>query len=60
MEEALRLDSETVVHRIGGGEVANLRMKEKEATLDPPGISLFAGGSADQAAAQLTEAFPHA
>ena len=55
-----QLDAETVVHRVGGSEVDNLRLKEKETSLDPPGISVFAGGSPEEAASQLTEAFPHA
>ncbi len=46
------------VHRIGGGNVANLRLKSMEKKLIPPGISVFLGGSPQQAAAQLRRVFP--
>ena len=31
------------VHRIGGGDVENLRLKSKEMGLSPPGISVLLG-----------------
>jgi hypothetical protein len=50
--------SDTVVHRIGGKEIANLRLKPREQTLQPPGISLLAGGTPAEAAEQMRQAFP--
>jgi hypothetical protein len=50
--------SDTVVHRIGGKEIANLRLKPREQTLQPPGISLLVGGTAAEAAEQMRQAFP--
>jgi hypothetical protein len=49
---------DTVVHRIGGRDIANLRLKQKEQALSPPGISLLAGGSPAEAAEQTRQAFP--
>ncbi len=40
------------VHRVGGGDAANLALKPAEAKLNPPGISVLIGGTpADTAAA---------
>jgi hypothetical protein len=52
------LAPDTVVHRIGGGAVANLRLKLQEKALKPPGISVLLGGSAEAAAGQMRQAFP--
>jgi hypothetical protein len=52
------MDSDTVVHRIGGKEIANLRLKPREEALQPPGISLLAGGTPTEAAQQMRQAFP--
>jgi hypothetical protein len=52
------LAPETVVHRIGGGGVDNLWLKAPEKGLKPPGISVFRGGSGEQAADQVRHAFP--
>jgi len=49
---------ETVAHRIGGGAVANLRLKPREATLTPPGMSVLLRGTPAQAAEQMRQAFP--
>ena len=38
----------------------NLRLKPREATLDPPGISLLHAPSPGEAARQMREAFPAA
>lgn len=46
------------IHRIGGGNPENLRMKPKEAELDPPGISVLRASSPGEAARQIREAFP--
>ncbi len=48
------------IHRIGGSSVENLRLKPKEATLNPPGISLLQSPSPAEAARQMREAFPAA
>src|SRR5690348_9949782 len=52
------LAPETAVHRIGGGAVANLRLKPQEEALKSPGISVLLGGSAEAAAGQMRQAFP--
>jgi hypothetical protein len=48
------------IHRIGGGSVENLRLKPREAELNPPGISVLKAPSAGAAARQIREAFPEA
>ncbi len=48
------------VHRIGGASVENLRLKPKEATLDPPGISVLKAPTPGQAAAEIRTAYPDA
>src|SRR5918996_2571124 len=48
------------MHRIGGSGVENLRLKPREATLNPPGISLLHATSPGEAARQMREAFPAA
>lgn len=48
------------IHRIGGGSVDNLRLKPREATLSPPGISVVRCDAPAEAAAQMRAAFPHA
>jgi hypothetical protein len=52
------LPAATVVHRIGGGAIDNLRLKPAEKALSPPGISVLSGGSAEEAAEQMRQAFP--
>jgi hypothetical protein len=49
---------ETVIHRIGGVNVENLRLKPREEALTPPGISVLLGGTPAQAAKQMRQAFP--
>jgi hypothetical protein len=49
---------ETAVHRVGGGGLANLRLKPKEEALKPPGFSVLLGGTAVEAARQMRQAFP--
>jgi hypothetical protein len=44
-------------HRIGGGEPSNLKLKAAEAKLNPPGISVLVGGTAQQAAADFRRVF---
>ena len=48
------------MHRIGGSRVENLRLKPREAMLNPPGISLLQASSPGEAARQMREAFPAA
>jgi hypothetical protein len=46
------------LHRIGGCSVENLRLKPREAALDPPGISLVNAPAPETVARQMREAFP--
>jgi hypothetical protein len=48
-----------VVHRVGGGSIANLRLSRLEQQLTPPGISLLLGGMPQGAATQMRQAFPN-
>jgi hypothetical protein len=48
------------IHRIGGGQVENLRLKPPEASLAPPGISVLKAPSPAGVAAQIRSAFPGA
>lgn len=48
------------MHRIGGSCVENLRLKPRETTLNPPGISVLQSSSPGEAARQIREAFPQA
>lgn len=57
---AHEIDPTTVVHRIGGGGVDNLSLKPKEQLLSPPGFSVLVGGTAEEAAEQMRQAFPDA
>lgn len=49
---------DTVVHRVGGGSVANLRLSFLDAQQTPPGISVLLHGTPQEAAAQMRRAFP--
>jgi hypothetical protein len=48
------------LHRLGGGSIENLRLKAKEAMLEPPGISVLKAESAAEAARQVRLALPRA
>jgi hypothetical protein len=48
------------MHRIGGSSVESLRLKPREATLNPPGISLLQAPSPGEAARQIRAVFPAA
>ena len=48
------------VHRIGGADVENLRLKPKERLLNPPGISVLKTPTPGQAAAEMRAAYPGA
>ena len=53
-----RLDSGLLVHRVGGCDVPNLRLKDRELELDPPGISVFAADTPEFVAQRIREEFP--
>ncbi len=48
------------IHRIGGASIENLRLKPKEATLNPPGISVLKTPTPADAAAEMRAAYPDA
>ena len=48
------------IHRIGGGSVENLRLKPREAALDPPGISVIKTPTPDSAAREVRAGLPRA
>jgi hypothetical protein len=56
--EPLQILPNSLVHRIGGSQVENLRLKPLEAKLVPPGISLFVCDTPEQAAEQMRREFP--
>ena len=49
---------DTVVHRVGGGSVANLRLSLLDTQQTPPGISVLLYGTPQEAAAQMRRVFP--
>src|SRR5581483_9730866 len=57
-ESGVRLTPEVAVHRIGSGNVANLRLKPAEEALRSPGFSVLLGGTPAEAAEQMRQAFP--
>jgi RHS repeat-associated protein len=48
----------TAVNRVGGNTIENLRLKEREKALDPPGISVLLSCPPCAAAEQMRKAFP--
>jgi hypothetical protein len=50
--------ADTAVHRVGGGDVANLRLSLLDQQEVPPGISVLLGGTPQEAAEQMRRAFP--
>ena len=54
------LSGDDGIHRVGGNELENLQLKPAEAKLSPPGISVLKGGTPQDAAKQMREAFPKA
>jgi len=52
------ISPETVVHRVGGGSVANLRLSPLDVKQTPPGISVLLGWTPQAAASQMRRAFP--
>ena len=51
---------DVAVYRLGGGTLENLRLKPKEMTLTPPGISVFLGGSPEETVKRVRDTFPNA
>ena len=49
----LGIADDVVVHRIGGGSIANLRLSPPDLQETPPGISVLLGGTPQEAAAQM-------
>jgi len=54
------LPDDAVIHRLGGADVVNLRLKPAEMTLTPPGFSTLVGGTPKQAADAMRAVFPRA
>jgi hypothetical protein len=52
------ISADTVLHRIGGSAISNLRLSVLDETLNPPGISVLLGGTPQAAANQMRAAFP--
>ena len=50
---------DTVMYRVGGGSVTNLRLSPLDQRLTPPGISVLLGGTPQEAATQMRQAFPN-
>lgn len=48
------------IHRIGGASVENLRLKPREATLNPPGISVIKAPTPAAAAQEVRTGLPKA
>jgi hypothetical protein len=48
------------IHRIGGAKVENLRLKPREATLNPPGISVIRAPTSGEAAQEMRTGLPKA
>jgi hypothetical protein len=49
---------ETLVHRVGGGGLVNLRLSPLDRQLNPPGFSVLLGETPQAAARRMREAFP--
>ena len=56
--DATSIDPHSLVHRLGGTGIDNLRPKAAEYALLPLGISVLIGGTAAEAAEQMRRAFP--
>jgi len=53
-------DGNRDIHRIGGASVENLRLKPREATLNPPGISVIKAPTPSAAAQEIRTGLPKA
>ena len=60
MAEPSAAEPQEAIHRIGGASVENLRLKPKEAKLNPPGISVLKAPTPGEAAAEMRAAYPDA
>ena len=49
---------EMIVHRVGGGDSANLKLSSLDRQLVPPGLSTLLGGTPQEAAQAMRRAFP--
>ena len=54
------ISPDVFVHRLGGAGIDNLRLKTKEQTLLPPGISVFRAIDPAEVRMQVRQAFPNA
>jgi hypothetical protein len=52
------ITADAVLHRVGGGSIANLRLSPLDLQETPPGISVLLGGPPQEAAAQMRLAYP--
>lgn len=57
---SLSAEGARTIHRMGGGSVENLRLKLREATLDPPGISVIKATTPAAAVEELRQGLPRA
>ena len=55
----MSVGDDVVVHRVGGGGVANLRLSSLDRSLSPPGLSLLLDGTPQEAAGAMRQAFPN-
>lgn len=51
------LPDDVTVHRVGGADLAGLRLSPLDRAAAPPGLSVLAGGSPRDAAARMRAAF---
>src|SRR6266404_6553918 len=52
------ISPDMVLHRVGGGNLANLRLTPIDRGEIPPGISILVGGTPQDAATQMRRVFP--
>ena len=57
MSDAPELPADMPVHRIGGRQLENLRLKPVEERTEPPGFSVLLGGTPQEAAATMRAAY---
>ena len=50
------LADDAVVHRMDGASVANLTLQDRDTAIEPPGLSVLAGGTPAEAATQMRRA----
>ncbi len=49
----MTLADDVVVHRVGGASLPSLRLNARDAAVQPPGLSVFLGGTPAEASAQM-------